>query len=460
LETIVPVALEPPRILETEDVAAARTLTKTITSASGLAVRAIVRGHSGDEAAEYLGHVVRAQRRIVAELPSSASVTATAAHEAMRLARAMAARVEMVDGSDLVCTGAAGSDVERVGARSPLDAIAKDCLLTGEPRRRPLPGSGVHELTAPLTYRGHRVGLLSVRGAAKLRDADGHMLSLIAAVTGDAVGTAHEHDLRDRMASLGRLAAGMAHEVATPVTYISANVGYVLEALAEAGDGPIDAKVAREALEDARRGVDRVAAIVAQLRVFSRSPLEGNHRVDVGDVLREMVKMVAHEIRAHARLVESYVPVSPVLGNEVQIGQVFLNLLLNAAQAIPRGREGARVEARVLDQIGGNVVVEISDTGAGIAPENIARVFDPFFTTKPLGTGTGLGLSISQGIVRAHGGEITVTSEPGRGCTFRVTLPAAGEVSTTTPGPPTALRDAIRSLIARDDRPSPERPED
>jgi signal transduction histidine kinase len=133
-----------------------------------------------------------------------------------------------------------------------------------------------------------------------------------------------------------------------------------------------------------------------------------------------------NQIRHRARLTTHYPDPLIVMANEGQLGQVFLNLLTNAAQAIPEGHVDAH-EIRVgttVDQ--DKVIVEISDSGAGIPPDLIGRIFEPFFSTKPVGKGTGLGLSISHSIVTAFGGQIAVSSEAGRGTTFRVLLPAAG----------------------------------
>jgi CheY-like chemotaxis protein len=133
--------------------------------------------------------------------------------------------------------------------------------------------------------------------------------------------------------------------------------------------------------------------------------------------------MVWNEIRHRARLVKDYGQTPTIDANESRLGQVFLNLLVNAAQAIPEGnaeRNEIRIVTRAKD---GWVVIDISDTGAGIPPERLARIFEPFFTTKPVGEGTGLGLSICHGIVGSLGGEITVSSRIGEGTTFQVTLP-------------------------------------
>jgi CheY-like chemotaxis protein len=147
--------------------------------------------------------------------------------------------------------------------------------------------------------------------------------------------------------------------------------------------------------------------------------------VDVRGILESATQMAWHEIRHRAKLVKSFADVPPVEANEARLGQVFLNLLVNAAQAIPEGqadKHEIRVSTRTDEH--GTVVVEVTDTGMGIAPENMTRIFDPFFTTKGE-SGTGLGLSISHGAIRALGGDIKVTSVPGRGTTFQVLLPPA-----------------------------------
>src|SRR5262249_48554174 len=147
--------------------------------------------------------------------------------------------------------------------------------------------------------------------------------------------------------------------------------------------------------------------------------------VDVRGIVESATQMASHEIRHRARLVKNLAEVPHVEANEARLGQVFLNLLVNAAQAIPEGQAG-RHEVSVstrTDEVG-KAVVEVSDTGTGIAPENLPRIFDPFFTTKGDG-GTGLGLSISLGMIKSFGGDIQVTSAPGLGTTFRVILPGA-----------------------------------
>jgi CheY-like chemotaxis protein/two-component sensor histidine kinase len=170
----------------------------------------------------------------------------------------------------------------------------------------------------------------------------------------------------------------------------------------------------------------RVAAIVRELRALSRSDESSRGPIDIEPVLASCLKMVGNEVRHRARVFTSFSPdLPPVDANASKLGQVFLNLLVNAAHAIPEGRvDGSTIGVRAYAE-SGNVIVEVSDTGVGIPPHVMSRIFDPFFTTKPIGQGTGLGLAISHEIVRSAGGAITVESTPGVGTTFRVVLPAA-----------------------------------
>jgi CheY-like chemotaxis protein/anti-sigma regulatory factor (Ser/Thr protein kinase) len=170
--------------------------------------------------------------------------------------------------------------------------------------------------------------------------------------------------------------------------------------------------------------------------------------VDLKRVLDATVRLARHDVSARATLVQEYVGVPPVMGSEVGLGQVFLNLVMNAAQAIPAGDPKAhRICIRGREELG-RVLVEVSDTGAGIAPEIMRRIFDPFFTTKPAGLGTGLGLSITHDIVGAHGGSIHVESEVGRGTTFTVSLAALPRESVRTSRPPGRMG---RVLVVDDD---------
>lgn len=227
--------------------------------------------------------------------------------------------------------------------------------------------------------------------------------------------------LSDRMSALGTLAAGVAHEINNPLSYVIANLGIVTEGIKQLDGGAAFVS----ALEEAREGALRVHRIVADLTIFARAGEERKIPCDLARVLDAALHLAEHEIRRRARLVRLLGTVPRVMGDEARLGQLFLNLVVNAAQAIPIG-DPDRNEIRIVAQtIGGRAVVEVHDTGPGMPPEVVGRVFDPFFTQKPIGAGTGLGLSVCHGIVTALGGEISVESTAGRGSMFRVALPAA-----------------------------------
>jgi PAS domain S-box-containing protein len=239
----------------------------------------------------------------------------------------------------------------------------------------------------------------------------------------------------DRMASVGTLAAGVAHEINNPLSAVIANLDYVTESLGRLVAGGDSAPARSDVwfleeikapLDDARDAAQRVRLIVRDLRMFSRSPNdESRGPVNVKAIMESSLRMAWNEIRHRARLVKNYGAVPDVQANEARLGQVFLNLVVNAAQALQEGR-AEHHEIRVSTRLDGvRVVVEVSDTGAGIPPEIIPRIFDAFFTTKAVGVGTGLGLAICQRIVTDMGGELTVESEVGKGSTFRVALPVA-----------------------------------
>jgi signal transduction histidine kinase len=230
----------------------------------------------------------------------------------------------------------------------------------------------------------------------------------------------------ERLAALGTLAAGLAHEINNPLTYVLLELGQAVRmvpSLATDENRPVIAQV-EKLMKDALEGAERIRGITAAIRTFSRPDDTRLRPVDIREPIDAAIKLAMSEIRRRAQLKTSYDDPFIVMANGGQLAQVFLNLLANAAQAIPEGHatdHEIRVEACISDD---NVVVEISDTGAGIPAHLLGRVFEPFFSTKPVGQGTGLGLSISHNIISAFGGTIAVTSEVGRGSTFRVQLPA------------------------------------
>jgi PAS domain S-box-containing protein len=255
----------------------------------------------------------------------------------------------------------------------------------------------------------------------------------------------------DRLANLGVLAAGVAHEVNNPLTYLLLNMTRVAEDLpriAEAadrcraeracsnGDGqascqakpPCDyerlndlAKLARLAAE----GGQQVKKIVNDLRTFSRTDEDKRIMVQLNDIVDNAANIAVAEAGEQIRIDKDYGDLPLIPGNEGRLGQVFLNLLLNAVYAVAEGKgTTGRIDLRTLAE-GDHVTFEVSDSGAGIEPECIDRIFEPFFTTKPTGVGTGMGLTICQSIVHSHGGTIEVTSTFGKGSRFVVRLPVS-----------------------------------
>jgi signal transduction histidine kinase len=232
-----------------------------------------------------------------------------------------------------------------------------------------------------------------------------------------------------KLEALGRLAAGIAHEINNPLAFVIANLQYVREAIELPPEKLAQAPLEElsTALAEACVGGDRIKQIVRDLKAFAQPHDESLAVVDVRPVLDFSLKMAAAEIRRRAQLVTRFDEVPAVWAISGRLEQVFVNLLVNAAQAIEPGAHEKNQISVVVRRAGGgeDVAIEISDTGVGIAAANLERIFDPFFTTKPVGVGTGLGLSICHSIVTAFGGDLTVESEEGKGSTFRVTLPSA-----------------------------------
>jgi two-component system, cell cycle sensor histidine kinase and response regulator CckA len=262
--------------------------------------------------------------------------------------------------------------------------------------------------------------------------------------------------LADRMASIGTIAAGVAHEINNPLTYVIDNVRRLGTELESDGQGTSREEL-RQLVVEAVSGIERVELIVRDLHMFSRAERDTVGPVDVREVIESTARIAAKEVRSRAQLVLDLNAVPPAAGQPTRLGQVILNLVLNAAHAIPEGfpeKNRIDVTTRVRD---GSIVIEVKDTGSGIRPENLARVFEPFFTTKPIGRGTGLGLAVCHQIVTAMGGKIAIESQLGSGTTVRVTLPIA-EVVAPAPSEPTALSPAAgapgrKRILVVDDEP-------
>jgi len=264
-----------------------------------------------------------------------------------------------------------------------------------------------------------------------------------------------------RMASIGLLAAGVAHEINNPLAILMANLELATEQLIEmahpqaedaGGAAPIDLAEVAELVRDAQEAAERVRIIVRDLKMFSRSDDEDKTGpVDIHHLLESSIRMAANEIRHRARLVKSFGALPMVEGNEGKLGQVFVNLIVNAAQSMAEGRIHAN-EIRIVTQTddAGRAAIEIHDTGSGIRQDVLPHIFDAFFTTKPVNSGTGLGLAICQRIIATHGGAISVESELGRGSMFRVELPptAAGRsVEAAALAAPTVPARRARILV-------------
>lgn len=260
----------------------------------------------------------------------------------------------------------------------------------------------------------------------------------------------------EKMAALGLLAAGVAHELNNPIGFVTSNLGtlskYVddymqviemaqncLKSVADPSAGKPFEKIlmekdldylnqdTRDLLAESKDGMERMRRIVADLRAFSRTDEQVWKRSDLHLGLESTLNLVWNEIKYKAEVIKDYDILPEVNCEPSQINQVFMNLLVNAAHAI----ESKGKITIVTRKIGDTVVIEISDTGRGIPPENLNRIFEPFFTTKPVGKGTGLGLSLAYGIIQRHQGALTVESTVGVGTTFRIQLPIQGKPPAT-----------------------------
>jgi PAS domain S-box-containing protein len=271
----------------------------------------------------------------------------------------------------------------------------------------------------------------------------------------------------EKLASIGQLAAGVAHEINNPVGFVSSNMEslhrYVesllrIVAVFEQGEEELTeatrAMVAsakqkedldylrddiRQLLKESAEGLQRVRQIVLDLKNFSHPDATEKEWADLEKGLDSTLNVVWNELKYKADVIKEYGKVPAVYCIPSQINQVFMNLLVNAAHAIDgRGRITVRTGTEAE-----NVWIEVADTGSGIKPDHLGRIFDPFFTTKPVGEGTGLGLSLSYQIVQKHGGRIEVTSELGKGSVFRVIVPRESPEAESQPSPPVKAQPGV-----------------
>lgn len=241
----------------------------------------------------------------------------------------------------------------------------------------------------------------------------------------------------ERLASIGTLAGGIAHEINSPLAWMSLNVEELFKSL----EGPSlhTASERAEVLTTLRAGVERIQRVVGGIRKLARAERSTRVPLDLASVVESALDLAANEVRHRARIRRDFAAAPMVLGEESSLVQVFVSLFMNAAHAIKEG-EAHRNELCIHIGTGdaGDAFVEVRDTGHGMAPETLVRIFDPFFTTRPVGVGSGLGLSISHATVSALGGRIEVTSEVSKGTSVRVTLPGAAPAAILEPQPPSS----------------------
>jgi len=351
------------------------------------------------------------------------------------------------------CTAASGTIAFLRGLRSPraprtapraVDTRVRPVLVDDlrrilTPERCPpaavQPGTAASAVVVPLVARGRALGdLVVTTPLGEPLPADGRdalvQLAAPVALAMDALLLNEERRRRvveerqmmeqlrqaEKMAALGELVAGVAHEINNPLTGISAFAELLLD------DVLTDEQ--RESVRLIKREADRAVGVVRDLLAFSRKTEPAYTPLDLNDLIERTLRLRAYALRAAGVEVELALdPARPVvLGDEAKLQQVLLNVLLNAEHAMRDAAERRLTVATRRER--GRVVVSVADTGAGIAPDVLPRIFEPFFTTKPAGEGTGLGLSVSYGIVQAHGGELHAESAPGGGARLDVVLPA------------------------------------
>ncbi len=360
------------------------------------------------------------------------------------------------------------AEAMREAMRDPWDVVVSDWSLPAFSASDAL--ALVHELGVDVPFIivsgviGEELAVAALRAGAQDFMSKDRMARLVPAVErelrevkvrADHLRMREQLAIAERMASVGLLAAGVAHEINNPLTAIVSNLELACDDLEQMQANDAVTSILEE-VSDARGAAIRIRDIVADLALFSRHARDATLPIDIHRVLDSTLRIASNEIRHRAKLVRQFSPVPRIDANESRLGQVFLNLVINAAQAIPEGHTDAH-EICVATSMGGDgrVVVEVRDTGVGMPPEVRQRLFTPFFTTKKRGVGTGLGLSICHRIVSSLGGEITVETQPGHGSRFRVHLPVShrnADHTLTQPLPLTLPNSrGARILIVDDD---------
>ncbi|MFP4597269.1 MAG: sensor histidine kinase [Persicimonas sp.] len=296
-------------------------------------------------------------------------------------------------------------------------------------------GSAGQLVVAGLSPRGSSSRDRSPSDSSTSEDVDGlrRTLSDLGELVAEQLEARHLHARMaqmDRVITVGTLAAGVAHEINNPLSFVGGNIQFALRLLEEddLSGSPIMSEVV-DALRDALEGSRRVRDVVRDLHRLASGSGNSNEftiePVSVNSALSSSINIARNHVEQRARLTTDIDELPSVMGNESKIGQVFLNLLINAAQAIPRGDVAGNQVHVATSFTDDAVVTSISDTGEGIAQEHLDSIFEPFFSTKASEEGTGLGLAISQHIITTLGGDIEVETAPGKGTTFRVMIPRA-----------------------------------
>ncbi|MCC7460188.1 MAG: response regulator [Proteobacteria bacterium] len=321
-----------------------------------------------------------------------------------------------VEGKKLVDVMKLINEKTREQVHAPVIRILKEKKFFGLPDDTSLVGKGAE---------------IPVENTSAILDESGDMSGAVIVFRGDYEDKekiSQQISLADRLTSLGTLVSGVAHEINNPLSVVVANATFVADELEKntiAGmQGNEDML---DSIKDIQLAAERIRKIVSDLKFFSQPQNDPIKPVDVNGVLDWAIRVTANQVRHCAKLVRDFHGQSYVSGSELRLGQVFVNLIVNAAQSIEKSSFASN-EIKISTQSENNrVVIQIQDTGIGMGPDTIKRIFDPFFTTKRAGVGTGLGLSISRGIVNSMGGSISVQSVVGKGTTFEIKLPEVAE---------------------------------
>jgi two-component system NtrC family sensor kinase len=337
----------------------------------------------------------------------------------------VAVRVTSADQAALLLFDAEG----KLYAAHASGSAAPDLEMARRALEQKAPVMEAEQLAYPLTAGPRAVGALTLHRAGNrpFRTDDLDRVSvlasqvLLALQNGWLIG---QMVASERLATIGQLAAGVAHEISNPVAYVQSSHSFLAEALAELPPSEQVTEM-RAALTDAIEGTTRVREIAKDLKALARGDSTGEREaIDLTEAIHAAMRISGAAVKNRATVLEQLADDSLVWGDTGRLSQVFINLIVNAAQAMD-GWNGPKEIRLATRREGDRVIATVRDTGPGIKPEHLPRLFESFFTTKPAGVGTGLGLSICRQLVRRYDGDIRVESALGQGATFTVTLRAA-----------------------------------